>query len=151
MFLALLPPQTRLVWDVALYTGLRVSDIIKLKYPARLRFDIIEQKTKKRRTVYLSPSLVQRLNIMSNYGWLFPSRSHRGQHITRSTVTKNIRKCALKCGLDNVGIHSARKMYALSLYESTHDLSQVQQALNHANLATTLIYLFAQSKIEDDL
>jgi site-specific recombinase XerC len=34
-----------------------------------------------------------------------------------------------------------RKLYAHGIFDETHDLKKVQEALNHRNLSTTLAYL----------
>ena len=44
---------------------------------------------------------------------------------------------------ENVGPHSARKIFAVDLYHRTGDLEAVRKALNHSDQAVSMIYAFA--------
>lgn len=45
--------------------------------------------------------------------------------------------------VENVGPHSARKIFAVDLYHRTGDLETVRKALNHSDQAVSMIYAFA--------
>ena len=44
---------------------------------------------------------------------------------------------------ENVGPHSARKIFAVDLYHRTGDLETVRKALNHSDQAVTMLYALA--------
>lgn len=44
---------------------------------------------------------------------------------------------------ENVGPHSARKIFAVDLYRRTGDLEAVRKALNHSDQAVTMVYAMA--------
>lgn len=142
-------PDALLAFEIAQETGLRVSDIIRLKTPTRRKFSVIERKTKKPRTVELSPELFSRLKARGGE-YIFPGKSE-GYHLHRDTIGHALKRAARALKLpEGFGMHSARKMYALDLFEKTGNLFSVQSALNHAHSDTTLRYLFLARPLGDE-
>lgn len=144
--LAVLTPQNRLVVETCLYTGLRVGDVLQLK-PSQLRrqFWITEQKTGKRKHIGLSDELCARLVNNAGVYWVFPGRNPR-KHRTRQAVWADLKRAAKAVRLpDNLGTHSARKVYAVDMMSRTHDISAVQRALNHDNPVVTMFYALSNS------
>lgn len=47
----------------------------------------------------------------------------------------------------NVGPHSARKVYAVDLMEKYGDIAVVRKALNHSSDSVTLIYALADQQL----
>lgn len=45
--------------------------------------------------------------------------------------------------VENIGPHSARKIFAVDLYHRTGDLETVRKALNHSDQAVTMLYALA--------
>ena len=145
-FLAGLHPVSRLAWDVALETGYRVSDIVRLRLenisPSGV-VSLTERKTKRRRSVALSPALVSRLKSNAKRGWCFPGDSEG--HVHRDTIGRQLRDAAAKVPEFEgavISMHSARKMYAIALMDRLRDAAAVQRDLGHSNIATTLLYLY---------
>jgi integrase len=142
--LAALTPSNRLVARVCLHTGLRVGDVVNLQ-TAQLKgqFWVTEQKTKKRRRVNLPASLLSQLKAQAGPVWVFPGR-RPGTHRTRQAVWADVKRAARAFRLpQNVAPHSLRKIYAVELLKATGDARKVQKALNHSDMATTLIYVMA--------
>lgn len=52
---------------------------------------------------------------------------------------------------ENLGPHSARKIYAVDLYHRTGDLEAVRKALNHTDQAVTMLYAFADELTHREL
>ena len=130
---------------VSLETGLRVGDVVKLK-GSNVREDGIHyraQKTGKNGIAKISAELRQALP-KAKTKWLFPSPYKRGAHITRQCVWARIKKAAERAELSKEGVspHSMRKVFAVELYREK-GFQAVQEALQHANNATTEIYSFA--------
>ena len=143
--LALLTPDNELVMRVCLYTGLRVGDVVALAAPVSRQFWITEQKTKKRRRVNLPDSLVSELNRNAFGGWCFPGRL--GGHRTRQAVWRDVSRAAKALRIPvQVSPHTARKIYAVQrLRDSRGKLRTVQKALNHSDMATTMLYTMAEA------
>jgi integrase len=146
--LAALMPENRLAFRVSLHTGLRISDVLELR-PEQLKaqFWIVEKKTGKRRRVNLPAALLEDLRKNAGKYWVFPGRDPK-KHRTRQAVWKDIKRAAEAFRLpQNIGTHSARKVYAVELMQKYGDLERVAKALNHAKRypGTTLIYATADS------
>ena len=148
LVLAALMPQNRLVMRTALVTGLRVGDVLALK-PERLKphFWVTEQKTGKKRQIGLPEPLLSDLVRNSGQYWVFPGRDPK-KHRTRQAVWKDVKRAAKAFRLpQNVGPHSARKVYAVELMKKYGDIQRVKRALNHSSEAVTMIYAMADVQL----
>ena len=145
--LALLTPVNRLAMRVALHTGLRISDVLSLKksdIEKGMQFGITESKTGKRRRVNLTEPLWRELCECSGSVWVFESRSDPAKHRSRQAVWRDVKRAEQALRLpQNIGPHSARKIYAVQLMEDFGDIEKVRRALNHSSLCTTMIYVMA--------
>ena len=142
--LGLLTYENRLVMRTLLHTGLRIGDVLQLR-PDQLKpnFWITEQKTGKRRQVGLPKPLLSDLLDNSGTVWVFPGADPR-KHRTRQAVWKDVKRAAAAMRLtQNVGPHSARKVYAVELMERYGDIEKVRRALNHKYESVTLVYAMA--------
>lgn len=143
--LDLLTPCNRLVMRVCLDTGLRVGDVLALQ-TAQLgpQFYITEAKTGKRRRVNLSGPLLRALREQAGAVWVFQGAHDPQKHRTRQAVWKDIKRAAKALRMnENLTPHSARKVYAVRLLERYGDIERVRRALNHDNLAVTMVYAMA--------
>lgn len=149
LVLAALTETNRLVMRTALTTGLRVGDVLALT-PDRLKphFWVTEQKTGKKRQVGLPEPLLSDLRAHAGKLWVFPGRDP-GKHHTRQAVWKDVKRAAAAFRLvQNVGPHSARKVYAVELMKRYGDIDRVRRALNHNSETVTLIYAMADRQLE---
>lgn len=147
--LHLLTPENRLVMRVCLHTGLRISDVLQLR-PWQLKghFWVTEQKTGKRRQVGLPGPLLEDCRKASGRFWVFEGRDP-SKHRCRQAVWKDVKRAARAMRLpQNVGPHSARKVYAVDLRRKYGDIDRVQRALNHDSEVVTLIYAMADYQLE---
>lgn len=142
--LAALTPKNRLVCEVMLHTGLRVSDVLALRTQQLApRMWVTESKTGKRKQVGLRRDLLERVLAQAGQEWAFPGRKP-GTHHTRQAVWADIKRAAVAFRLpQNAGTHSMRKVYAVDLMEKYGDIERVRRALNHDRMATTMIYAMA--------
>lgn len=130
---------------VAAETGLRIGDVVALRR-ASVKSDGIHyraQKTHKSGVAPISAALRRALGDRRG-GWLFPSPYRAGAHLTRQAAWQRIKRAADRAGIDLDGCspHSLRKSFAVELYRE-HGFRAVQDALQHANAATSEIYAFA--------
>lgn len=143
--LSALMPSNRLVMRTILHTGLRVGDVLRLR-PADLKPHvwITEQKTGKRRLVGFPASLLADLKAHSGEVWVFPNMRDKNKHRTRQTVWADVKRAALLFRMpQNIGTHSARKVYAVELMQKYGDIERVRKNLKHAYPSTTAIYAMA--------
>lgn len=148
LVLAALTDTNRLVMRTCLQTGLRVGDVLALT-PDRLKphFWVTEQKTGKKRQVGLPQPLLSDLQKHAGKDWVFPGRNPRKHH-TRQAVWKDVKRAAKAFRLpQNVGPHSARKVYAVDLMKKYGDIDRVRRALNHNSETVTLIYAMADQQL----
>lgn len=151
LVLLLLTPVNRLICQVMLHTGLRVSDVVELRRDQIGRcFTVRERKTGKLRRCGLPDWLVAEIKRKAGGSeWAFPSPIDRHKHRTRQSVWKDVKRVAKIIHADgNLGTHSMRKVYAVDLMAKYHDVKKVQKALNHSNDTVTLLYALADQLME---
>ena len=140
---AALTPENRLACRVAVHTGLRIGDVLALR-TERLKPQmwVTESKTKKRRRVNLPKPLYEDLKAQAGVTWVFESKRDPRKHRTRQAVWADVKRAAKAFRMpQNVGVHSLRKRYAVEQLErSGGNYARVQRLLNHADMATTMIY-----------
>ena len=149
MVLAMLTERNALVMRTALHTGLRVGDVLALK-TAQLapRFWVTESKTKKRRQIGLPEPLLSDLKNAAGPVWVFENPK-TGRPQTRQAVWKDVKRAAHAMRLpQNIGPHSARKVYAVELLAKYGDIERVRRALNHGSESVTIIYALADKQLE---
>ncbi len=150
-------PKRYMLVDVALFTGLRVSEVADLKIKdlkikARNPYLIVRNgKGGKKRDVYLSARLTNHLKEYLDYkkktlkestdeeDYLFPGRG--GGKISPYTLGASFKKAIKEAGLpEHYSIHSARHTYATYLLHSTGNLRYVQKQLGHSQISVTALY-----------
>lgn len=113
---------------------------------------LTECKTGKRRTVTITDKVSRVLErqwmTWGRSPWVFPGRDWTKPR-TRQAVWKDLKQVSRTMRFDgrklteNVGPHSARKIFAVDLYRRTGDLEAVRKALNHSDQAVTMVYAMA--------
>lgn len=148
--LGILTPSNRMVMKVILQTGLRVSDVLRLRPDQIARqFWITEKKTGKRRRVNLTDQIMEELREISGKNWIFEGRDPE-KHKTRQAVWHDVKRAAKAYRLpNNVGTHSGRKIFAVKLMEKYGDIEKVQKALNHESASVTILYACADSLVSE--
>ncbi|MBQ9731991.1 MAG: site-specific tyrosine recombinase XerD [Alphaproteobacteria bacterium] len=142
--------------------GLRVSELVELSENA-INYDkkqiFIHGKGNKERIVPVAASAVSAVLTYLNFRadfirgnrksiWLFPSKSSKSGHITRSAFFKDLKKIALLAGISptKVSPHVLRHSFATHLLQGEADLRSVQKMLGHADITTTEIYTHIMSE-----
>ena len=145
LVLSLLTPSNRLVVELMLVTGLRISDVLGItaaQYRRGQRITIHEQKTGKTRRIYIPKKLYDKLSAECGDVWLFPGR-YSDKHRTRQAVWRDIKRAAHALRITaNLAPHSARKIYAVDLYHE-RGFNAAMHALNHNDQSTTMIYILS--------
>lgn len=130
-----------------IYTGLRISDILRLKVKDVKGdyIDIMEKKTKKQKKIRIIPEFKRELKKYiedkDDDEYLFKSRKGVNKPIRRSMAYKILKGAAYVCGLENIGTHTLRKTFGYHMYMSNKDVAMLQEIFNHSNPKTTLRYI----------
>lgn len=149
---------------IGIYTGFRISDIIKLRVidvQGKAHIEIIEGKTKKPRKVIIHRKLKRPLERLirgkTKFEFLFESRqkSRTGKKkpIERSTVDKILKKAAEEIGYtDPIATHSMRKTFGYMYYKEYKDIAELQKLFNHSSPEITLRYIgLLQEKFDENV
>lgn len=131
---------------VSLETGLRIGDVLSLT-PDCIQGTTLHytaQKTGKSGKKVLSADLAKKLRRIAGERWVFEGRDC-DKHRTRQAVWKDVKRASALAGVEgNMACHSARKTYAVNLFNS-RGLTAVQKELQHDNTATTMLYAFSDA------
>lgn len=147
--LMLLTDQNALIMRTALHTGLRIGDVLKLKTAElKPRFWVTESKTGKKKQVGLPEPLLRDIREQAGKTYAFENpRTEKPR--TRQGVWKDVKRAAWAMRLpQNVGPHSARKVYAVDLMAKYGDIEKVRKALNHSSATVTQIYAMADLQLQ---
>lgn len=143
----------------ALNTGLRISDILKLKFEDLNKNEVLEIKTQKNKFIFFNKECKETSILLAAYyknlkiknyksDFLFKSLKNKNRQITYQGVNFYIKKIKKDLKIDYpVNTHSFRKTWAREVYfSSKKDIAMVMRMLNHSNPAITLRYI----EVEDD-
>lgn len=139
---------------IGIQTGLRVSDVLNLTvYDIRKMSakKVREQKTKKRRFLYLNPKMEKEIekyiqkNELDPDDYLIYSRKHdrngNSKPISRVQAYRVLRTAGEAFGIDSMGTHTMRKTFGYHYYRQTHDIATLMMIFNHASQEETLRYI----------
>lgn len=149
-------PRDLLLFDLGINTGLRISDILKLKVEDvknKEHITIIEKKTKKYKKILLRSELKKTINDyikgQSNDTYLFKTR-YTNTPITRIQAYRIINHVCKETFIkENVGTHTLRKTFGYHFYKKTKDIALLQNILNHSSPKITLRYIGMNQDIID--
>jgi integrase/recombinase XerD len=144
--------RDRMILELLYATGLRVSELIKLKKSdinLEGGFVIASGKRSKERVVplniYSKDTIKAYLKEENPPGaYLLPNK--RSGMLTRQAIWKIIRKYATKMAREHISPHTMRHTFATHLLEGGADLRSVQILLGHEDISTTQIYTHVDSK-----
>ena len=142
-----------LIFCLGINTGLRISDIIKLKVKdilnqdrsMKTHIDIIEEKTKKKKRFKINNFLVIELKNyigdMDFEEYVFKSRKGINKPISRVQAYRILNNAGQNIGLQEIGTHTLRKTFGYHFYNQTKDVALLQELFNHSSPSITLIYI----------
>ena len=130
---------------IGINSGLRMSDIVKLKKQDLISSKnprIVEKKTGKTRILYLSSlqDLIQEYTKdLAADDYLFPST--KGGHVEVNTVYQMFQKVAKLLGRDDIGTHTLRKTFGYHYYKKTKDVATLMEIFGHSSEKITKRYI----------
>jgi integrase len=152
--LAALMPENRLVMQLCIATGLRVSDVLELRTSELKRRQTVRQKkTGKTRRVQWPAVLYEQMEQGAGRLWVFESRTDPRRHRTRQAVWKDVKRAEgvfKRSGAlsrrQNLGPHTARKVAAVEAYHRG-GLPAAQRLLSHSDPLVTRLYALADLEV----
>ena len=158
-YLKLTNERNYMLFMLGIYSGLRVSDILKLKVKdviGKSHFLLKENKTKKTQKLIINDELKKELRWyckrMLPDDYLLPSRvtkEGRKKPISRQRAFQILKDVAIKFEEDNIARHSMRKTFGYHYYKNTGDIATLQKIFNHSSPRETLIYLGIEQAEKD--
>lgn len=137
-----------LLFCVGVLTGLRISDIVRLRVGDLRKPTLvtIEKKTGKRQELPVAEELQKimrrRFAQADDKDLLFPSRKCPGSPITTRTAFNDVRAIGRAAGItDGIGCHTLRKTFGYHQYRIDQDIAFLQDWYQHTNSAVTLRYI----------
>lgn len=149
-----------LLFTMGINTGLRISDLLRLKVidvRGKSHVEIKEQKTGKVKRFPLLGNLQSMIDEYirgkSDCDYLFKSRNGENKPITRVMAYMIINEAAQKANItDNIGTHTLRKTFGYHHYQAFKNVAILQHLFNHSSPSITLRYIgITQDEIEQTL
>jgi integrase len=144
------------MFNLAIDSKLRGCDLVRLRVgdvvlggTVRLRTAVVQQKTGRPVPFELTDSAREALTAWlrkrgpREEGWLFPSRSRPGDHISTRQYGRLLDAWVALIGLDPAlyGTHSLRRTKVALIYKRTGNLRACLLLLGHTKLESTVRYL----------
>ena len=145
-----------LLFLMGINSGLRISDILKLKVPDvkdKKYIELIEQKTNKYKRFPITKSFKAELDEFiyhkADTEWLFSSQ-RRGKPISRIQAYRIICNACINAGITaHIGTHTLRKTFGYHFYQENKDVALLQCIFNHSAPSVTLRYIGINQDIID--
>ena len=146
-----------LLFWVGINSGLRISDILKLKVSDVMNkryIELKEQKTGKYKKIPITDSFNEPLKeyIIGKNPQDYLFLSQRGKKaITRVQAYRIISEACLLAGITTkIGTHTMRKTFGYHFYQEKKDVALLQNILNHSSPEVTLRYIGINQDIIDE-
>jgi len=156
-YLKLKSDRDALLFMFGIYSGLRISDIIKLRVrdvKGKDRIVVKETKTGKDKILKLNGALRKEIAVYiigkKDYEVLFKSPRGINKPISRQQAYNIINSAGKHFGLERIGTHTMRKTFGFHIYQKTKDITLVQKLLNHSSPEFTLAYIGMTQKTMED-
>lgn len=131
-----------------IYTGLRISDILKFRVRDVKDKDAVyirEKKTGKEKrfpiNAELKPIIENYIRGKKDFEFLFRSPNMPNKAISRQQAYNILAGAGKAFGISSIGTHTLRKTFGYHMYQQTHDAVTIKEILNHADISVTLRYI----------
>lgn len=145
-----------MMFVLGINTGLRISDLLKLKVEDvkdKTHIVLTEKKTGKIKRFMINSQLRQDIdkyiNSMKDNEYLFQSQKGDNKPISRVQAYRILNKAAKKLGLEEIGTHTLRKTFGYWHYKQYKDIALLQDLFNHSAPSVTLRYIGITQDIMD--
>lgn len=141
-------PKYYIMYMIGIYSGLRVSDILKLKIRdvrGKDKIKVREKKTGKEKLFPVNRELAAAIENYckdkKDYEYLVPSARAVNKAVSREYAYRVIHEAGQHFGLDNLGTHTMRKTFGYHFYLQTKDIVLLMRIFNHNDESKTLRYI----------
>jgi integrase len=148
-----------IMFMIGIYSGLRISDILRLTVKDIKNKDSIsirENKTKKQKIFPINNILKKEIKIYCEgkdiNEYLIKSRKGKNKSITREMAYKILNDTGNLFGLSSIGTHTMRKTFGYHHYLQNKDVVLLQHIFNHSSPTITLRYIgYEQERINKSI
>ena len=137
-----------IMFFIGIYSGLRISDILKLRVSdvkGKDRINIREKKTNKQKNLSINPVLKREINIYCEgkklNEYLIPSREGINKPLGRCQAYLIMKEIGKKFNIPDLGTHTLRKTFGYHYYKKYKDVAMLQEIFNHSSPSITLKYI----------
>lgn len=141
-------PKYFIMYMIGIYSGLRISDILKLKVRdvrGKDKIKVREKKTGKEKLFPVNKELAASLDAYcegkKDYEYIVPSARAVNKAVSREYAYRVIHAAGEQFGLDNLGTHTMRKTFGYHFYLQTKDIVLLMRIFNHNDQSKTLRYI----------
>lgn len=145
-----------LLFLIGINSGLRISDILKLRVKDvkdKEYIELIEQKTNKYKRFPVTKSFKYELKeyIIGKFSEEYLFASQKGSKpISRIQAYRIICNACINAGIKaRIGTHTLRKTFGYHFYQENKDIALLQQIFNHSTPSITLKYIGINQDIID--
>lgn len=145
-----------IMFCIGIYSGLRVSDILKLKVRDVKNKDVIRITEKKtgNHKVYpvpapLKKALKEYVKDMESDEYIIANQSTK-RPIGRVQAWRILKKACEPFGLRYIGTHTMRKTFGYHFYQMYGDVVMLMTIFGHTSESYTLRYIGVNKKMIDD-
>ena len=141
--LGALEPEDAVPYAMALYAGLRRSEIHRLEWPEvldgrRIASRLLVTRSKSEAGRERRPPIAEPLRDVLRRAWLRQGRPSEGKVIERSVMSSKLAERATKAwdraGLRRITLHECRHTYASLLMAAGYTLKELMEFMGHADL-----------------
>lgn len=140
------------LFSLAVYSGLRITDILNLRVrdvKNRNEFIMIEKKTGKRKTLNINPNLQNIIKAFiknrDDREYIISYRDNGEKPISRARAFQIIKNCGDRFDL-RISPHSLRKTFGYFHYKTNKDIIILQKIFNHSHADVTFRYIGVNSE-----
>lgn len=138
-----------------IYSGLRISDILKFRVRdvrGKKIIRIREKKTKKEKQFPINKELVpileEYVDGKKEYEYLF-SNPRKNKPISRQQAYNILSGAGEIFGVESIGTHTLRKTFGYHIYQKTKDAAMLMDIFNHSSIHVTLRYIGVNQESKD--
>jgi integrase len=140
-----LPPTQVAFFKVLAYTGMRLSELIGLKWKSvdlkRNKIAVVgHTKSGRKRDIPINPQLRQVLKALPRAGRYVFDNGNNEPMLTGSRWYHILERILQSCSIGHAHPHTFRHTFASHLVMAGADLKAVQELLGHSDIKTTMIY-----------
>lgn len=148
-----------ILFFLGIYSGLRISDILKLRVADvynKNSINIREKKTGKQKIYSINPMLKKELREYCEgkplNEYLIKSREGENKPLTRERAYQIIKEIGDYFCIPDLGTHTLRKTFGYHHYQQYKDVVMLQKIFNHASPEITLKYIgYEQENIDKSI